>query len=445
MSLELLISKYIDGELSSVEDAKLRSMLKENPFAKEKFDQSVELHMDLLEDSASISVPPGLLKQTEEAVMMKILVAPAFAKSNNLKLKRFYSKIPALAAMIAFFALINFLRISDNNYPRAIEFMSSAMSEDAVSESKSIQSNNLVKNAATDNLSSTLIIKSSNNEVAANSAVELITDDKSVKTSKAEDIIGDFDIEYSAASIEPEIALPAPDVILRPRAGTNLQIDLQSGNSEGFDKKREMYQNNMPFYNFGATTSELNSIQLNTFISRDFARTGISTSDNSSLINMSQSIGYSLSSNATVGLELGVTELNYDFIKYIPVSITDPILNSGQSNSVNEPTNNSGSGNTILVPVKLKRQDRIIWGMAFYDTQIIAVSDFSINSRLGLGATNDGPLGLGRVMARYNIFKSLAVTAGAEARLFMMKTPLLNPAGSTISSYGFIYGVQFNF
>ncbi|MBX3043652.1 MAG: hypothetical protein KIT33_02930 [Candidatus Kapabacteria bacterium] len=442
MSLEMLISKYIDGELTTLEDAKLRSILKENPYAKEKFDSSVELHMDLLDDRDSIQVPKNLLKQTEEAVLMRIfsttevMAAPQPVK----KAIKLPARIATLAAVVSFFALISYLNFGDKEYPRIIDIsMIESPAEIIVSSNETALSS---KNTSFQSVKSdfTNIETTQSDE---NSIVLLDNDSQEIAEliPEIEEFLSDIShitTETTESNIAAEKIKPSEDNQPLNMMSDKIHVaQVNSGNNSN------LAISNIPQVNFGFTGPEVTSIQLNTIVSRDFSRAGIQTSGNSHIINMSQSIGYSLSSKSVLGIEFGITEFNYDYIKIIPVGGS-----AGHSSgfSINEPIGDGGSGGGTLVnlPVRLERQQQFFWGMAFFDNNIYDYDRFSLNGRIGFGATNDGPLGLGRITARYNILSSIAFTLGAEGRFFMVKTPLLENKISTVSSYGFVYGIQLN-
>ena len=89
MRLEVLITKYLDGELTAVEDRELRQLLSQNPEAKNAFDLSVSLHHALRKD-AHLTVPsPQLVRETEERVLMSILNNPV--PKQPKKEKRFFA------------------------------------------------------------------------------------------------------------------------------------------------------------------------------------------------------------------------------------------------------------------------------------------------------------------------------------------------------------------
>ncbi len=80
--VDVLITKYLDGDLTSAEDRALRDLLSEHPDAKIAFDESVAIHHAIREDAETLVAPPELVDQTEEAVLMRIFgEAPAASVS----------------------------------------------------------------------------------------------------------------------------------------------------------------------------------------------------------------------------------------------------------------------------------------------------------------------------------------------------------------------------
>jgi hypothetical protein len=444
MSLEYLISKYIDGELSQTEDNTLRQMLKDNPYSKEKFDMSVELHLDLIDDRESITVPSALYKRTEEAVLMKILAnAPAVVSLPKPNKQRFTYQILSFAAMISFFALVTLFNTSDSNHPRIIEFLgnnSKINIDNQRIEGKTKNSSNFSK--SNKSIQSMNNLLDNNNEIIAVQSVNSVNNPVEILNNKNEIIAhSNNSSNIETDKLESKEIVPGANSIINQKINSNLMINPLMDKYQ----ERNIPQNTLsgnPISGMIPLSGKITSVQLTTLMSQDFVRTGISTSGNSPVISMSQSLGYNIDDHTSFGLEFGIIELQYDYVKYIPVGSSP----SGNGNGIGVNTPFDGSnGSKIYVPVSLEHQQQIIWGLAFYDTKIISYGNFSLSGRLGLGATDDGPLGLSRVFARYRVFDGLSLTAGAEGKIFMMKTPLLETSKSTISSYGFVYGVQFNF
>ncbi len=440
MNLDYLISKYIDGELTQSEDALLRKLLKEDKFSKHQFDMSVELHLDLIEDRDSITVPTDLYVRTQEAVLMKILAsAPEIMPITKLKKQRFSTQLYSLVAMIAFFIIVTVFTISDNNLKRIIEF-----SNTNNSQLSSIKQDDVNSNFSNQSIKKqTKVNKGKSNKLAEFSNISFndnlnIIEDNNLRLHNQ---------EIAETNIFNDINNNEFDEINNIK--DNISINNNSKNYnllEQFDNKLQnhSFENNVltnnPLQNSLIISSELTSIQLTTFVSQDFARMGIATSSNNPIISMSQSLGYNINDKSSFGIEFGIIELQYDYTKEIPVNNS---ISTQNSFGVNSPLEGAQEPK-IYIPVKLNHQQQTIWGMAFLDTKLFTYENFSLNGRLGLGATDDGPIGLSRILAKYRLFDYFILTIGAEGKIFMLKTPLLESTKSTISSYGFVYGVQFN-
>ena len=102
MKLDVLISKYLDGELSYDEDIYLRNLLKNNPDAKAEFDSAVIVNSAIREDAQSIHTPQDLLKNTEDLVLMRILSAnePASAQKEKRKIPLWLPRLSFVFAVI---------------------------------------------------------------------------------------------------------------------------------------------------------------------------------------------------------------------------------------------------------------------------------------------------------------------------------------------------------
>lgn len=135
MSLDQLISRYLDGELSTREDIKLRNLLKENREAKKEFDSAVLLNAALREDARSISTPEELCRDTEDLIMMEIMKdyeAPVVIKQKKRRkiawaelfetrsLRPAFSFVFAVAAISGIFAISDISDYSSSNIDTAL-------------------------------------------------------------------------------------------------------------------------------------------------------------------------------------------------------------------------------------------------------------------------------------------------------------------------------------
>jgi len=88
----------------------------------------------------------------------------------------------------------------------------------------------------------------------------------------------------------------------------------------------------------------------------------------------------------------------------------------------------------------------MIWASVFYENSFLTSNSWSLIGRIGIGATNEGPLGYSRIFANYNLFSSFDLTLGAEGRLYSARLPEFVGDNSRFNaSCSLIYGFQFKF
>lgn len=444
MSLELLISKYIDGELSSQEDEQLRSIIKNDSLAREKFNKTVELHLDLLEDADTIVVPPALLKKTEDRIMMEILKQAPVYKFNDSKKKFNYQNLYKYAAAVLIFLFSAVLTIRDGAFQLSDIFSESGILNEAATEDvKSNDINSLDKSVK--NISSAKSVGKKSiarrevnsviNVAAINENTENSFSGESVRSANAEPQNTDQTI-FGNVAIDTDIN----NNITSDNGNTPI-VNYQSNNAD-INNVKNYELNNLPSvpFSFGDRfPMEFNEIHLTSFVSHDFMHTGIKTHDNTSIINYSQSIAYSIDDKSRVGLEVGLTEFNFDMTRYVKVPAS-----TGKNSKVEVLDPSKDNLGYILVPVQVQELEKIYWGSVFYERTLFNNDWISLSGRLGLGSTSDGIMGLLRFSAKYMVINGIYLSAGTEGRLFNMDIPLAGING-TASSISFIYGVHFQF
>lgn len=441
MSLEILISKYIDGQLTPAEDARLREILRENKFAREKFNSAVELHMDIREDAENIKAPASLLKKTEDRVLMEIMKAPGAAavKFPAEKSKRlFYS----VAAVISLFMLAGLYSIFNSGSSRNIDiFADNAINSVPAGELPVL----MAVTSGTENTGAALVrytglaVNTVTETSRANvPAIEGIADTR-VSGSANEFAISGAD-EFIA---EPSIVIsdnenPAGEERITIRENSSFGRGTGEGNGiTSMINHAPVAGENMIYGNFGNSINT--RIELSTQMSTGFINSGLQNSEGTALINYSQSIGYSYNEDVSFGLEFGLAEFTYDHIYYISVPAGNS-FGGGSSVEVLDP-----AGGDYFVPVKINKQHRNFWATAFYDHKILKMDKFSVQTRLGLGFNNEGPLGYGRVLANYKLFDGFYLNAGIDGKAFIYSLPMMQSGKQAVISGGMIYGVQLSF
>ncbi len=100
---DILVSKYLDGSLSAEEDRALRTILSENPIAKEQFNMAVSLHI-AMKDEPEIDIDDKVLLATENAIFSSLRLEPPKSQpvtSHSLiKTKHRKTYAPRIAAFV---------------------------------------------------------------------------------------------------------------------------------------------------------------------------------------------------------------------------------------------------------------------------------------------------------------------------------------------------------
>jgi hypothetical protein len=464
MNLDDLISKYLDGELTEVEDNHLRSILSRDDDAKYKFDSSVNLHIAFREDARTINPPDSISQEIEDKILMRILSR----EPNVQKISTPRYRISSLAALIAIFALTAIVEISDLyrggsssvqtslndkniNIPTGSEEMKNGKNGSRIiTDNKAVdiarQSNKAMKelnhpmnSSSSDDLNA---MKESSHPMNSSSSDELnaVTE---YKNEYANTGISETNAENSneirnASDIPTE--LQPPYITQNQLLNFTNQYYLINNNDE--NKKNYFLRNNNSYYlNPKDIGLEVSEIHFTSFLGSDLARSGIVTSSNSLISNFSLGISYSLNKNDFIGVDVGFAE--YAYIDKINGSITIPAANAKSLVEVLNP----GLQESYIInfPISLDRKKQIYWLSAFYERQLIEKWGFSLISRLGAGSSGDGFLGYTKMFAKYDIFLGFSFAIGIDARLFYTKMPELSSSSPDLKkSITLIYGFQFS-
>ena len=157
--------------------------------------------------------------------------------------------------------------------------------------------------------------------------------------------------------------------------------------------------------------------------------------------DFSQSVAYTVSERFSLGLEFGTKEYSYQENTKLQVPKTEfhtktLVENSGMSDA--------GSG--YFVPMKFDRVNHLFWGTAFCDASIINEFNTTLIVRVGLGSSEEGFLGFGRLYGKTNLYGGFFLTFGLDAKGYSAKIKTIN-SDSYEFRYGtsLIYGIQFSF
>lgn len=433
MSLEILISKYLDSELSEAEDLKLRDVLRDSVHSKSKFDSAVDVHHQLKQDAASIHVPEKLLRDTEDKILMSIM-ANQHASAQIIKPVTRWYQYSAAAVILLGLMISGVLEISEQNLPREIAFIEKSndyfvYSDNAfVAESEDVKS--LISSEQKIQLESESIPEISTVELNNTKTTELLNDN--LASVEKLPILNDENENREELSDKVNI-LPSDK-------SSNLSLDLLNNPINFEPRANYSIASNLPPTYFAESFTGFAGVQLHTFMSYDFVHSGFKTSGNSPILNISQSISYTASDRLGFGIEFGITEFAYDRKQNI---IIPGNINKNNGPTVQVPT--GGSDNNLVIPVEIETTRQFLWGTAFMDYAFVKTDNFVVNGRIGLGGSNEGPLGFGRVYAQYDLFRYLSLTIGTEGRLFINDLPYSEFGRAMRSSSAVVYGIRLKF
>ncbi len=443
MNLENLISQYIDGELTRDEDAALRELLSQDGTAQAKFDASMELRSQFLEDAESITTPEDLYVNTEDIVLMKMLADSPEARKPVLA-PGYYS----MAAAVTLLFLISIFQISDLNnmirgsfsaeykFPSAEysgSYLNNAAAEDQVSRASNeiadVYGNASDNNAAAADEIFIASTESVEGEFSGGAGIsENLELSAFVFEEESENGGGISDAGYGAGGSD----IFAGNESLRASLNRTGVIPRFGGTGGSM--------NGMSFYDINTITA--NNIEIMTMFGNDVLVGGFKGDQDVSVAHFSQSIAYNITEESWIGAEIGYTEYSYneDVVVKLPVG-------KMKKNNIEEldPADQGEllSGHSF----SFDRSRHLFWASAFYERKLFETNNLSVTGRLGAGASTDGLLAFGRTFAKYNVIGGLSLTAGLEGRVFSFDIPSTQSgAGKSMrSTLGLIYGVQLRF
>ena len=472
MELDDHISKYIDGELNEEEDVLLRKLLSEDDFAREKFDSAVNVHLAMKEDSQSIEPPEDILRQTEDIVLMKILASQPIVIERPF----FWRRSQVLAAMIVFFIFSFVFQIDDmtlGSLGKKLGIQNSELikQDNETPSSLAITNNNLAASSGriiNSRVRSYAVDISRAEPAGSLSSITEVggrgynddfqpVDDNEMSAEKKTEVMAEVSSQPPSPVVnnivnnEPQNEESKPSVALYslPAEKDRTEIQIKDGKSEinnsnillaNKTKPAEIVGLPLPMRP-GATNTE---VVFSSFLGTDFVRTGLGDGEKMEITNFSQSIAYTINNDEKMGIEIGYSEYAY-LEKVVLTSPYQPVSRiETQVIETSELVFPIGA-DLFEYSMTIENQRQMVWGSAFYERSLIKSDDLSLEGRVGLGMSHDGPLGYGRLFGKYAVLKGISVTVGTEGRLFQANIPGESMGRRLKSTATVIYGFQINF
>ncbi|HPI19445.1 MAG TPA: hypothetical protein PKY56_03670 [Candidatus Kapabacteria bacterium] len=462
MNTEKLISKYLDSNLTNEEDAILRFAINNDLKAKKSFEQSVHIFSIMKKDAREIRVPKKLLSNTEDIIMMKYIDS-ANVNIRAIPVKKNYKYAYNLIAASVCFLFINLFFISDLKYNPKINNSESetttlykyntidlsdnlslnqeqVIANEKKTEKKYIQkvnSENILNETARINdlaNNDEVLSEINNNTIVGNDLEQEIKYPSTVLNSME---VGKTNTEYTDNQeiVELQFLQPIDEAILLEN---NL---LSKENYKTLNNNNIQNTNLNDIREFKLST---NAINLSSFFGTDIIRSGISDDQNTFITNFSQSVTYSITNSHSVGVEFGYSNYAYNEKFESQGTNNNKIKNSsGTIYEVNDLKTTPLEFNYKSLSFNTNKQ--IYWGAAYYELLMLDNNIFSLQSRVGAGLTEEGPLSYGRIFSCYRLFKGFNITIGTEGRVFYSRFPEISQTSKELkATFSIIYGFQIN-
>jgi hypothetical protein len=476
---DVLISKYLDGELSLEEDIQFRAMLGSDPEAREAFDAAVLLHIAMrCEDDTTVPV------DVEERVLAFIDASPMYAKhaasslseqhelkssadNNFTSIKTQAStsargrrarglqtgrvqarRVLAAAALLLVMALPfgdQFLNIQD-----ALVQLDKVESTDGsslsvpqgASQERSVVARTVAQRASigTSEIAEPILAPIDSPDAGSIAAANSFASTNSIASANSSASTNSFasvrDTKAESSSIRPS-AYVAPS-LNSLFASTDLPA---AATSTGTHEK--------------SARIAVDEAAIDVLVTTSFSQSVASPTEGA-VTTVAAGIGYGVSTSTFVGMELGSTQYTRTnetnglvddngtkIIADIPSTRAARVDHIGRLSKVTAEPNFSPRYRTE-VHTSLSPEGTL-WGAAFIQHSVIKTSLISMNGRVGAGVGEDGMLTYGRMQAECNLFSSVSLTIGAEARYSPFRTgvnggqPMARKYGTVISA---LYGLQ---
>lgn len=452
MKLDILISKYLDGDLTRLEDEELRLLLASDPAAKVEFDTSVALHLTMQEDSDLEDLPEEDFLQIENNILAA--VQPVFADTVASSQPRIYRlNVRRLASAAAAILLISSIPVADTFFDRGNSGSVAALTP--VPVQSDITKSALQKFHSRRNVSktqvtvpeegsvNTILAESDNiNTITTNSQplpvqVPVLAATEPVVPQNSEVFASGYG-EYASSNtiISPD---RVSDVV--PSFAVNAALNRTPN---GGDIRADA-----SFVNFADGKSL--EVQMTTFVGNGLLKVGSNPA--TAATSVSQSIAYAVNGDNRVGIEVGYT--GYSVTDGGTIAVPVAIKVSGKSGGTvqsnddglpKSPSQSDKPGEYEAKSVTFTNNKTVFWGSAFYERTLIDKGDLTVNARLGAGGSPEGPMAFGRAFARYTVLTGVSLTLGAESRVLALRAPVVEDLHKeTSTGISVVYGVQVKF
>lgn len=374
---DILVSKYLDGDLSIEEDKELRKRISEDPAAKEAFDAAILIHI-AMSCADPVEVPEDTREDTLAAVFARIDSAaaaplPPSGGGGGLRVQRLMASL-----VVGLFALtIPVHDVMMQFAGQADKANVASIIDDAIVgsvEREPVKRHGLHAGAA-------LVCAPA--EDTGSVSADLSTDQRG--------LVGNT--ESSVAVLHPIAALIS---------------DMPSGQDQQPDQRRVAIDEPLP---------PSLAIVLGTYVGTGFGGSE-STISNAQII--SQSVGFGVGEGLVVGLEFGSLSYASDVVTTANIRRTESGSvwtgrvpgESGRPSKLDPAPTGQYDIGSVTTTSTVSR----LWGSAFVQKSLIRSGVGELLVRGGVGVDDLGLIGYGRVTGQVRLQQWVSLSVGAEAR-----------------------------
>ncbi|MCU0331052.1 MAG: hypothetical protein MUC47_08780 [Candidatus Kapabacteria bacterium] len=439
MMLDVLISRYLDGELTPNEDDQLRSMLAADPSAREAFDSAVLLHIAMrCEDDAD--VPSDELDAVRLMVHDRMMASPLASMPHEFTpstRKGPWRPMKTATALLA--ALVTVIVPISHT----VSSLRQGMPERVAS----------IPDARTDMAHR---LASVGPRPLATSDQERLPNDVPVASTVDGAQIADG-APMSMEGIPASAMAPASDTHV-PTLAVLMDQPLQR-------PVGSLPSTNPP----GIEMGERRIVASVDVILTSTVGMGIGGSQRTeeAVTQIAQSLGYGFDRKTQVGIEVGATAYSR-VIEHNGLAsnagLAATIANGGSvlaltmmlerdrvqrldppvpnEDKIADPVHGGGAFDNVRFTSLA--QTRSMWGAAFVQRTVVSASVATVSARVGAGASQDGMIGYGRLHAEVNVLPAVSVSLGGEARLLPYRSgTAIGGSGTTAGTlFSLLYGVN---
>lgn len=411
MNFEYLVQRYIDGEITPVEDLQLQQLMKESPYLRSQFD-----HIVHIQHSYSQTTKPLLNEKDSAAIFDTLKIAMVASIASTAHAPMTTSSFLAVASNVVLPVLLSlfFLLTPNNATSPLLKYVAFQAPTTLIASLENTQPTSMDKSSSVTNYSI-----GNNRNVRANTNSSLFVDvqpptevnditQSSISTVISSTEMNNWinDIGFENKDNLPTIPFVEPSEVDANSASSLLPLT-------------PFVSYNVPIkFEFTVSASSQNANTLGSLRSTP-------------IMSQYLAINYGIDEVNRFGIEFGSTSfigLAYGAVTK-PQSVENDTYGSGVQGASNSNDDTPGNpvDNSKIKPtnqnkyycedIEFRKDIQIFQSSVFYERELFETSLFAVNSRVGVGVTNIGITSYTKTLIEVKPNDNLSIFGGAEYRV----------------------------